>query len=192
MTHTELIQRLMDSLVITDEMTVGEIMATKVGWTAGHSARVQAAKHLKKLEGEGYVERCKGFWRLAGASKSDYKEHAQILTKALAEILKLPFQTTVQREVTIPQIGLRPDAICLITKDNQALCLILEAVHEETAEYLAMKVNAWHNWPEATQYLSNLFKIRIPHFDLTVAGDLTVDGAFEFNWYVKEVILCGK
>ena len=173
--------KIINSLKIADALTVGEVLHARKVYSTLQSARVNAQKKLNQLADEGAIERIGGFYRTLQC-KSNYEDHARFLTKILAEILKL-HETIIYREHTIQEISLRPDAICLLTKDNQGMCLILEALINEPPEYFQMKVNTWNNWPEATQYLSNLFKYRIPHYEI-----IPVTVLDDFISYLKEVI----
>jgi hypothetical protein len=160
-----LVREVLEALKISDALTVGEILHAKGVYTTPQSARVNGQKQLNLLADQGAIERVGGFYRTLGC-KSEYKEHSQLITKTLAEVLKLEVQSTIFREITIPEVGLRPDAICLITKDNQGLCLILEVCNNETPEYLQSKINVWENWTGDTQFLSQLFKYNIPHYEI--------------------------
>jgi hypothetical protein len=60
----------------------------------------------------------------------------------------------------------------LIIKDNRGLCLILEVCNTEPEQYFQSKVNVWNNWPGSLEYLSQLFKYKIPHFDIVKITDL--------------------
>ncbi len=173
---------IMQSLRIADPLTVGEILLAKKLYSNLHSARVNAQKKLNELVALSLLEKGTGFYRTLDC-RSEYKEHAQLITKALAEVLKLEVQSTIFREITIPEVGLRPDAICLLTKDNQGLCLVLEVCNNETPEYLQSKLNVWNNWPGDTEYLSKLFAHKIPHYEIVPITVL--DG---FTSFLKEVL----
>lgn len=75
------------------------------------------------------------------------------------------------REHYVPKLDRRADALVLLTQGNMGFCFLLEAVHEEKEEYLANKIWSWKEWPDATEYLSNLFKVKIPHFDIITVRD---------------------
>ena len=174
---------LLQALKIADTLTVGEILQAKGLYSTLQSARVNAQKKLNELVAQGALERGHGFYRTVGC-KSEYKEHSALLTKALAELFKLPdVEPIIYREITIPEVGLRPDAICLLTKDNQGLCLVLECLINETETYYEMKQNTWKNWSRATDYLSQLVGFKIPHFELVPITDLAT-----FKAYLKEVL----
>jgi hypothetical protein len=186
MAHEETIYGLMEQLVIADKHVVGDLMANKELWTAGVSAVNNSYKALNTLVDAGRMERGDGYFRLPGC-KSEYKEHAQLLTKSLAEILKIKINSKIVREATLNEIGLRPDALVLLTKENQALCFILEVCNNEFPEFLQQKVNAWKQWDGSLEILSQLFKTKIKAFDIVVSGDITADGTLEFNQYLEEV-----
>ena len=134
-----LVKQIAEALKVTDALTVGEILYARKVYSNLQSARVNAQKKLDKLVAEGLLEKGSGFYRVPGC-KSEFKEHAQLITKTLAEVLKLPITSIIHREVVIPEVGLRSDAIVLLTKDNQGLCLILEVMNHEPPEYLQMKL----------------------------------------------------
>jgi hypothetical protein len=169
MAHEEMVEGLMNQLVISDKHVIGDIMAHKGIWTKGTSASNNSDKALTVLTKFGKVEKVKSFYRLPSC-KSEYKEHAQLLTKSLAEIIKLRFTAKILREPTLNEIGLRPDAIVLLENGNQGLCFILEVCNNETEEYLNQKINVWEHWEGAKEYLSNLFGTPIKAFNVLVAG----------------------
>jgi len=183
--HEETILEIMNNLVIADKHIVGDIMAHKGLWTAGTSSVNNSYKALNNLVDAGKLVKGDGYFKIP-TCKSEYKEHSVLLTKALALILKINLNCKIFREPTFQKIGLRPDAIVLITKDNKALCFILEVCNNETPEYLTQKINAWKIWPEAGEELSALFGLAIPRFDIVVSGEY-VKGVFEFNAYIEEV-----
>ena len=186
MAHDETIYGLMESLVIADKHIVGDIMAQKGIWTKGTSTINNSYKALNLLADSGKLIKGNGFYKLPDC-KSEYKEHARLLTKAIAEILKLNYSTEVFREHSIEEKGLRPDAIVFLTHNSKGLCFIFEVCNNETPEYLQQKINIIKNWPEAKEYFSNLFKTKINEFDIVVAGDLTSDDAIAFNTFIEEV-----
>ena len=165
-------------LKISDAKTIGEILHAKGLWGSPHSARVQSQKHLNDLVNFGKIDRGDGFYRTRDC-KSNYGEHAKMLTCSLAEILKFPLTTTIYREISVP-IGLRADALILCEKEHKGICFILEVVHTETHEYLKRKVEAWRNWKEARGFLSDLFAVKIPNFGFVARG-LEVNGSLTFN-----------
>jgi hypothetical protein len=165
MAREDEVMAVMESLVIATDKEVGEIMASRGYWAEGQSARVQAAKSLKNLTDLSKLERRNGFYRLPGC-KSEYQQHAQLITRTLTDILIKYPHSIIFREHSISQIGLRSDAICLITKDDLGCCVILEILVNETEVYLTQKLNAWKQWSGATEYLSGLFGYRVPHFDV--------------------------
>ncbi len=175
------VSNIMQSLRIADSLTVGEILLAKKLYANLQSSRVNAQKKLNELVALGQLQRGDGYYRTLDC-RSQYKEHARLITKALAEILKLPVTSHIQREIATP-IGLRPDAIVLLTRHNQGLCLILEVCNTETEAYLEQKINSWNNWPEATQFLSNLFTHKIPHYEIVTVTDLV-----GFSAYLQGVI----
>lgn len=186
MAHDETIFRLMQKLVIADKHVIGDLMAHKGFWTTGVSSINNSYKALNALADYHKLEKAKGYYRLPDC-KSEYKEHARLLTKAIAEILKLNYSTEVFREHSIEEKGLRPDAIVLLTRNGKGLCFFLEVCINETPEYLQAKINTLKGWPEAREYLSNLFKTEIKVFDIVVAGNLASDDAIAFNTFIEEV-----
>lgn len=177
-----LVRQVLEVLKIADARTVGEILYAQGENSTLQSGIVNGQKKLNKLADEGAIERVGGFYRTLDC-KSEYKEHAQLITKTLAEILKLPVDSIIHREISIPEVGLRPDSICLLTKDNQGLCLILEVCNNETPEYLQSKINVWNNWQGDTEFLSNLFKVKIPHYEI-----IPVVALGDFISFLKEVL----
>lgn len=185
MRHENTVRELMNQLVIADKHTVGGYLAHKGIFTAGTSAVNNAYKILNTLVDAGQLEKGENYYRLVGC-KSTYQEHARELTKALAEITKLNLNAKIFREHAIAEVGLRPDAIILLTKEDKGLCLVLEVMNNETPGYFRQKVNSWENWEGAKDYLSNLFKTKIKEFDIVVSGNLLSDDAIGFDTFLEE------
>lgn len=158
------------ALKIADALTVGEILLAKGLYSNLQSARVNAQKALNNLAALDQIEKHHGYYRALDC-KSEYKEHARLLTKSLAKIL-IRFDAAIHREIAISEIGLRPDAVVLLKKDGRGLCFVLEVVNNEPEIYLQSKINAWKNWAGALPYLSRLFGYTIPHFELITSSDL--------------------
>lgn len=163
------------TLKISDPQTIGEIIVSKglASWSSGHSARIQAQKHLNKLADLGKIQKNPGFYRTLDC-RSEYGEHSQKLTYCLAEIIKSPVNPTIYREYLLPN-GLRPDAICLVRKNGKGLCFILEVVHKETPGYLQTKINEWKRSQTAHNAVEDLFGVKIPNIAFIVYGGLTGD-----------------
>jgi hypothetical protein len=177
--HEKEALQVMKPLQVADKHIVGEIMSDKVGWRPGTSSVNNSYKALMALVEMGELEKGNGFFRVPGC-KSEYGEHARMLTRMLATLLKLPFQATIFREHTIAEVGLRPDALVLLTDANRGICMVLEVVRFEGERSLQTKRNVWRAWPQAIPYLSQLFGTPIRHFDF-VTND-------EFQRYLQEVI----
>jgi hypothetical protein len=154
-------------LKVSDAQIIGEILSPIRGWTAGQSATVQVQKELRPLVPE-KIYKGNGYYRTLDC-KSEYKDHAKSLTHHLARILKSPYNPTIYREHSFPN-GLRADAVCLVRKGNKALCFVLEVVINEPHSYLEMKRSEWKRWKGAKDYLTQLFKVEIPHFAIVVEG----------------------
>jgi hypothetical protein len=184
--HEGKIYGIVESLVIADKHVIGDIMAHKKIWNPGPSAVNNSYKALNNLVDAGKLVKGDGFFKLPGC-KSEYKEHAQLLTKALAEILKLNLESKIYREITLKEVGLRPDALILLARENRCLCFALEICNNEFPEYLMQKVNALRGWDGALQTFSMLFGTKIKAFDIVVSGGIEAEGTFEFSQYLEEV-----
>lgn len=182
------VSRIIQPLLIADPLSVGAILFSiyPSRYKNQHSARVQAQKALNELVSLGKLERGKGYYRVPGC-KSEFKEHARLLTQALTEIIIINPTAVIHREVVIPEISLRPDAAVLLTKEGQGRCFILEAVNNETELYLNQKITALRTWKNSLTFLSRLFKYRIPHFDIVVSGESAVGGTLPLKSYLEEV-----
>lgn len=177
---------MMQRLVIADKHIVGDVAASWGIWSEGTSTINNSYKGLNYLVDAGKLVKGNGFYKLPDC-RSEYKEHSQLLTKAIAEILKVERHAQIFREHSIKEKALRPDAIIFLTHDSKGICFFLEVCNNEKPEYLQAKMNAIKNWPEAKEYLSNLFKTKINEFDIVLAGDLISDDAIAFNIYIEEV-----
>lgn len=177
MAHENTIYELMKELVIADKHVIGDIMAHREIWTVGTSAINNSYKALNLLVDGGKLVRGNGFYKLLDC-KSEYKEHSQLLTKAIAKIQKLNYRTRIFREHSIAEKGLRPDALVFLIRENEGLCFVLEVCNNETPEYLQQKINTWNSWEEAKDYLSQLFETQIKEYDFVS----------ELDQYLMEVI----
>ena len=172
---------ILQSLKIADAVIVGEILYAKGLYSSPHSARVNAQKKLNHLCSIGKLVRIGNYYRTLDC-KSEYKEHARFVIQSLAELFKLKdINPIIHREITTP-VGLRSDAIVLLTRDNQGLCLVLEVMINEPPSYFEMKQNTWDNWEGSLTYLSELFKYKIPHFEIVPITDLV-----GFKSFLEEV-----
>lgn len=191
MAHEETIYTLMQELVIADKHTIGDLMAHKKIWTAGVSAENNSYKALSNLVDYEKLEKGKEkYYRIKGC-RSDYKEHARAVTAVLASIIKLNLDYKILREPTLKNIGLRPDSLIMLTKNNHSLVMVLEVCLEESKIFLEQKVHAWQQYDAALEELSTLFQTTIEAYDIVVSGDYIPEGTFEFNQYlenIKEVI----
>lgn len=186
MAHEEMIYGLIESLVIADKHIIGDIMAHKGLWTKGVSAVNNSYKALNLLVDSGKLVKGENYYKLPDC-RSEYKVHSQLLSKALAEIIKLNLESKIFREMSLQEIGLRMDSIILLTRGNESVCFCLEVCNNETESYLASKVNALKNWDGALQTFSLLFETKIKEFDIVVSGDISADGVFKLNEYIMEV-----
>jgi hypothetical protein len=187
MAYDSLVLEVMEALKIADDKIIGEIMSSRGYWTAGISARNNSLKILKSLADQKLIKKGRGYFSTLDC-KSEYGQdsHSRLLTQALARILIACPNATIFREHTISEVGLRPDAVCMIAKGNQALCFVLEVLHNETTEYFKQKLSTWRTWTGATDYLSQLFGYEIPCFSVVTAGQqllfdetLTLDNLLE-------------
>jgi hypothetical protein len=166
----EFICRFINTLKIADPQTISDIIVARklADWTSGHSARVQAQKHLNSLADLKRITKHPGFYRSLDC-QSEYNAHARLLTYALAEILKSPYDPIVYREHSLPN-GLRPDALVLLQREDKALCFVLEVCHTETYDYLKGKYDEWIRWRDKRAYLTQLFRREIRYCAFVVSG----------------------
>lgn len=178
----------LQTLRIFSPLLVGEILYSHEPerYKNVHSARVQAQKALNNLVSLGKLERGKGYYRLPGC-KSEYKEHAKLLSEALTEVLIAYPDSIIHRELVIPEISLRPDAAILLRKEGKGRCFFIEVVNNETELYLNQKITALRTWKNSLTFLSRLFKYCIPHFDIIITGDSAVGGTLQFKSFLEEV-----
>ena len=155
---------------ILEALTLGELWLAWGKYKTLQSARVQAQKYLNNLVDLNLLERGKGYYRLKGV-KSEYGEHARLLTAVMAKILKAYPDSLMLREHTIHEVGLRPDALVLLVKEGKGRCLWIECKNLETDSYFEMKKNALKSW-DARPYLSKLFGYHIPAYELRKDSEL--------------------
>lgn len=168
LTVVSLVFCLIQQLKIADAKTIGDILFAQGKFSNSHSARVNAQKHLNNLVDLGKIERGDGFYRVG--TKSEYGEHARLLTAHLAQILSVKSITTViYREAEIP-IGFRADALVFCQRENMGICFVLEVAHNETHNYLRRKADAWRAWKGAKNYLTQVFNTPIHSYGFVVSG----------------------
>jgi hypothetical protein len=142
---------------------------------SGHSGYVAAQRILNGLRDLGKVEKVKNLYVLK-ACKSEGGDHALAMTDAIAEIYARFDGPVVYREHSIEEKGLRPDIMCFVRKFQDDKCLelvfILEVVRKEDPSYTTTKHNTWKHWPEATQYLSQLFATTVKRFHFITSEEL--------------------
>jgi len=92
----------------------------------------------------------------------------------------------ILREPEIKELGLRPDAVVLLTRGDKALCFVLEICLNETEDYLRQKINAWKHYERGKEVLSELLGTKIKAFDIVVSGQ-EAEGIFQFNQYIEEI-----
>ena len=183
--HEKKIYALMESLKIADKHVIGDLMAHSGIWATGTSAVNNSYKILTNSN----FERGDGWFRVKGCL-SEYKPHARGLTAALASIIKLNLNYKILREPTLKNIGLRPDALVHLQKDDKSCLMVLEVCLNELPTFLDQKVHAWQQYDAALEELSTLFQTNIKAYDIVVSGDYIPEGTFELNSYLKEIISC--
>lgn len=180
------IRKLIEIFKVANDDIIGNVarLIYNLNWKEGLSARNQAHKYLDELALTNQIIKGKGFYAVKGY-QGEFKEHDRILTKLIARLLCLKLPTTVHREVSFP-IGIRSDLVVLIGKKERAINAVIEAASTETLAYLAQKLIAWEHWSEATQHLSNLFGVTIPHFSIVTHG-ISHPLAVDFEKFIEEV-----
>ncbi len=189
MGHKEKVMEVMQVLKKANDVIAGDVVNIRynIGWSRGHSERMQARKVLDRLVAERKIIKKDGYYHTPDV-KDGYGEHAQLLTCAIAEILKLGNNKPIIFREKLLSVGLRPDALVLLKRNNQGLCFALEILNNETRPYLQQKINTWKNWRQGTAELSRLFNVKIPHFDVVVHPEKPLTGdVVAFNDLIKEV-----
>lgn len=176
MAHEDKGENFIKSVGVTDVKCFANYMSELGIWSAGQSAKVQAKKTLENLVGLGKLDKGNGFYRIPGC-KSEWKEHAQLVTRIITDILVRYPDSIVFREHSIEEVGLRPDAIVLIVDGDRGGISIVEAVLNEAQSYLEMKSNTWNQWDKALEYLSDLFccSVKSYHFFPVRSGENICD-----------------
>lgn len=164
------IDNLMNLLVIADTKTISELMVHQGFWPNGNPY-ANSYKYLRELTQLDKLVKGEGYFKLP-TCKSEYAEHAQLLTQALALIIKTHYEPIVFREKTMDVVGIRPDALVLIKNADKGRCFILEVVNNELPMFLEKKKNAWETWQDDLDYLSRLFNYKIPHYDFVTSETL--------------------
>lgn len=171
MANEVVVEMIMRILVIASAEEVGARLAAMGLYSAGVSARNNAAKILKGLVDLNRLESGPGYYRIPGC-KSEYGEHARLLTQSLVKILNRYPNSMINREITIPEVSLRPDALVLLVEDNQAFALVLEVLNNERESYFEGKVRKWNEWAGALEFLSKTFGCQVPHYSIVRSDKL--------------------
>jgi len=173
----------MDIMEVMNKVRIADkhlIASLQTRWKEGVSRVNNTYKQLMELVQLGKLIKGNGYFKVPGC-ESEYKLHAQLLTKTLIQILKIYPQTEIWREHYIPEISLRPDALVLLKKGDLARMLIVEVCESETEEYLMAKLNLWKKHPAALRILSEITKIMICKYDLVVIGNDSLNGTITLN-----------
>ena len=165
MAHEETVMEFMKQLIYATKHDIGGLMAHMEIFTAGTSAVNNAYKILNTLVDYGKLEKGGDYFKVKGTA-GNHLEHSRIITAELVKILKYKYQIKIIRERFIEQVALIPDAMISTIDENKAAVWILEVMHNETQEYFEMKKRTWESWPEATDYLSKLFNIKVKSFNI--------------------------
>ena len=185
MAHNDEVFKSVKQMVIFDLKPAVKVMADKNFWKTEKSIYQNTVKSLNANVQLGRLVKEYNHYKIPGCNSDWNNPHVKELTYCLAEILKLPFEATVFREHHVEPLGLRPDGLILLTHEGKGRCFILEVCLNETESYLRQKQTAWEHWPQATEYLSNLFKVKVPHFDFVATKALK--DAFLFQDYLTLV-----
>lgn len=174
------------SLRVFSARDVGRILYSHGYYSNPHSAQVQAQKELNLRVALGQIEKHLSFYRVKGCL-ANYAEHAAALTEALVKLLSLKLPITLHREIIIPEIAHRFDAIGCITSRNRGLCFILEVANHESEDYLRSKLNSWSHWDGALSKLSSLSGYRVPTFVFVAEAPYEIPGIIPFNLFMEEL-----
>lgn len=181
------IRKLIEIFKVANDDIIGNVarLIYNLNWKEGLSARNQAHKYFDELALTNQIIKGKGFYAVKGY-QGEFKEHDRLLSKLIARLLCLKLPITVHREMSFPIIGIRTDLVVLIGKNGKAICVVIEVANNETPAYLNQKITAWKHWSEATQHLSNLFGVTIPHFSIVTHG-ISHPLAVDFEKFIEEV-----
>ncbi len=177
--HEPVVKSWMDEIQIASDKHIGELLLHFGHFTTLVSARTNAGKILTALSEQNHLVKGPGYFKTPD-SRSEFKEHAQLVTAHLVQIKKLPVDSVIMREHFIEPVSLRPDVLILLTRDTQGCCFVLEVLNHEGAHSVEMKRNVWNHWPERTSYLSRLFHRPVPHVDFVTSEQLPR--------YIKEIL----
>ena len=164
MAKEDVVMELANQLVYFTRTDIGDLLATKGYYNNdGQSKCTNADKAFKNLSDK--IEKGEGYYKLKGA-KGEHNEHSRLITAELVKILKLNYQTIIYREKLIEAVKLIPDALICLIDGNRAAVAILEVMLNEPPEYFEMKKHVWDKWPEAKEYLSEIFNIKVQSFNI--------------------------
>ena len=167
MAHEELIERTIRNLGKATARQIGEILHAKGLVSSIESGDATCRRVLADLISKGEIKKEGSCYMLPNLS--GFGEHDKKLTEALVKIMKL-WKCYIYREHSIEEVGLRPDAIVIVVKDNKACCIILEVVNTEPDNYLKQKFTTWKGWKNNLSYLSSLTMTEVPFFIFCTYG----------------------
>lgn len=164
--------QVMSKLVIASAKEVGMVMAAMGIWTAGVSAVNNASKSLKNLHSLGQLEAGKGFYRWPGC-RSEWGGHAQTLSNELARILCKYPQSVVRREILVPHLSRRADALIGLRRGNEMAVIVYECTVSENRTSYENKKNEWLSSRKQSQpFLSEQFGVDVPDYSILGSHDL--------------------
>ena len=144
-------------------------------WKPGASGDNQTRKRMDILAERGLLVKGKGFYKIPSLKVEVYSAHDQEVNKACIKFLCLKgIEAFIKKEVPFAN-GTQTDAVILLVKGTQAMCIILEVCVSEPDDQLKTKAEKWLGWPFAKEALSELFGINIEKFGIVVSGRERLD-----------------
>ena len=167
--------------------TKHQVAKTQTQWKEGPSRVNNTDKKLKDEVVKGNLIHEDDYFKLK-TCEGKHSAHSRDLTDCLIDILLINPEAIIIRERLI-EISMIPDSLILLRKGDKARCLVLEVCTTETENFLQAKVNLWLNHPEANRILSDIFQVKIPHFDIIISGKPAPKGTISLTQYLEEVCL---
>ena len=177
------IMRVMEAVKIA---TKHQVAKTQTQWKEGPSRINNTYRELKDNVALGKLIQESDYFKIKNA-EGKHSPHSRLLTDVLIDILLINEETVIIREKLINSISIIPDALILLKRENKARCVVLEVVDTETEKYLQSKVNLWLIHPEANRILSEIFKVKIPHFDIVISGNPAPKNTISLNSLLEEL-----
>lgn len=132
------------------------------------SAKAILSRHIKPMVEMGELKKTGAVYHLPHLKGTG--EHAMKTTDVAVELLRHWSDVTLFRERRIHEVSMQPDLMAHIKDGERSCILIVETMINETENYFQSKRSTWEGWAGATEFLTELFGVKVPYFHLCTYG----------------------